>query len=84
MNATRTRRASRKDSRGEGHPARARCGRLVIARLRAVLMPEVQRLGLTNWEEEVVPVLELIDTPQELLEACADPEMFLERLADAA
>ena len=56
--------------------------RLLIAKLKPPLTPSLTTLGLT-WED-VVPALELIDSIDELREAIAYPQGFLERLADGS
>ena len=55
---------------------------LAIAKLRPKLEPLAKKRGLT-WED-LLPVLELVDSVEELQAAVNDPEAFLLRMADAA
>jgi hypothetical protein len=53
--------------------------RLLIAKARPMLQPYVQEAGST-WDE-VVPVLEQLDSREEVQKAIDDPEMFMASLA---
>jgi hypothetical protein len=56
--------------------------KLVIMHLKPKLEPYLRKTGL-EWAD-VVPVLETIDSVAELKDAVAEPEAFLERLAQAS
>lgn len=62
--------------------AGAAAKRMLVARLRPLFTPVLEKLGLT-WDD-VVPVLELIDTIEELQAALEDVEEFLRKLAGTA
>ena len=55
--------------------------RYVIVKNKASIMQLLGRKSSLTWED-VLPVLELIDTFEEAQEAVRDPESFLERLVD--
>merc|ERR1719163_2654110 len=56
--------------------------KLVIAKLRPMLEPHVTKRGLA-WED-VLPILDTVDTAEELQQAMSDPAGFFERLIASA
>ena len=50
--------------------------RAAVRKARPILEPRLQRLGV-RWEEDAVPMLEAIDSVEELQEAINDPRGFL-------
>merc|ERR1719326_1577720 len=53
--------------------------KMLIAKLKRVATPYLEKQGLTF--EDVLPALEMVDSPEELQEAFWDPEAFFEKLA---